>query len=301
MLASGKSGLHLYLQAKGFHRYQHELFVPPYLSRCFINAFTSTVFPVHRPASAQGVFLYHQFGFTQRCTPKSPVVIEDIAHLFFASPKSGARHWQGEAAVFSLPKFFAMAGIVGGLVIRNAALAAKIRERVHASPTPPAGTRAWMRRVIAHGYEQQPTTLGLAFLSSAYELLLEFVETDPHDLAGFPATLAGLRRVGEERLERVRFFRNFFGETACPETFWPQQEELLPFALPYFGRGDVSALKCANEALESEGVRAGIYHVDLNRNMYQPRYRRCLLLPCHQAIPMNRFQEICRIVRRYDR
>lgn len=301
LLASGKSGLHLYLQAKQLQRYRHTLQVPFYLSRCFINAFTPSVFPVHFPEPADGVFLYHQYGFPQRSRPRSPIVIEDIAHLFFTSTQSGAREWAGEVAVFSLPKFFAMGGIVGGLVVRNADIAERIREMVQAAPEPPPDTRAWMRQVIANAYKQVPTPLEVAFVSSAYELLLEFFHPDPLDLAGFPTTIAELARMGELRRERVRFFRAFFGNRACPEGFWDKDEDLLPFGVPYFGRGDLARLERANRALEDEGVRAGVYQLDLNRNMYDTRYQPCLLLPCHQGIPMERFERICAIVERYDR
>jgi hypothetical protein len=301
LLASGKSGLHLYLQAKGFHRYRHRLNIPPYLSRCFVNAFTPSVFPVHPPEPSDGVFLYHQYGFPQRCRPDSRVVIEDIAHLFFTSPASGAREWAGEVAIFSLPKFFAMGGIVGGLVSRNLELLGGIREMVAAAPPPPPSTRAWMRQIIANAYKREPTPLEIAFVSSAYELLLEFFDPDPVDLAGFPTSVTELGRVGDQRLERVRFYRKFFGHRAYAETFWSEEEQLLPFALPYFGRGDLASLERANQALEEEeGVRAGIYQFDLNRDMYRPRYQPCILLPCHQRIPMDAFDRMCRLIERHD-
>ena len=45
LMASGRSGIHAFLQTENFHRYKHKFEVPPYLSRCIINALTASVFP----------------------------------------------------------------------------------------------------------------------------------------------------------------------------------------------------------------------------------------------------------------
>lgn len=301
LLASGRTGLHLHLRAKGFDRYRHKLAIPPYLSRCVINALTPSVFPVELPNEGDGMLLYHQYGFLQRCCPKNKGVIEDIAHAFFASPSSGARDWAGEVAVFSLPKFFAIAGMAGGLVIRNAEIAGKIREMIDRAPPEPSGIREWMRQVIASAYRHNPADPRLLLVAAAYELLLSFYLPDARDLAGFPGSIAEICRMGEQRHKRVVFYRSFFGEEAVPPDFWNNDEELLPFALPYFGSGDERRLQRANRALEEQGVVAGVYHVDVNRNMYEPDYKPCLLLPCHQDIAMEDFEGICRTVRDYDR
>ena len=211
-----------------------------------LNALTPTVFPVQLPSEGDGILFYHQYGFPQRCQAKSAVVIEDIAHAFFAAPRTGARQWEGEVAIFSLPKFFAMAGLAGGLVISNPDLSDKVREMIRRAPPEPSEIRRWMRQVIASGYTNHPTAPEILFVNSAYELLLEFVRPDPFDLVGFPQSIEGICRVAEQRLERAIYFRSFFGGDTVPPDFWDDDEELLPFALPYFGRGDVKSLERAN-------------------------------------------------------
>ncbi len=301
LLASGRTALHLYLQAKGFHRYRQNLQVSPYLAVDVLAAITPSAFPVHLPAEGDGILFYHQYGFPQRRRPTNSVVIEDVAHTFFASPSTGARDWAGEAAIFSLPKFFAMGGSAGGLIVHDEALADRIRETVRNTPAAPPGVKDWMRRVSASPYRGDLAAPEVPFVGSAYELLLHFVSPEPEDLAGFPASIADIRQIGEARLERVRFFCSFFDVHGRSPGLWSDEEELLPFALPYFGSGKVQALERASVALEEQGVRAGTYHLDVNRNMYETDYQKCLLLPCHQNVSMETFEAICRTVQQHDR
>ena len=189
-----------HLNAKGFRPYQHTLQIPPYLSRCFMSSMTFNTFPVLSPIHGDCTFLYHQYGFTQRWRPSGVPIVEDIAHSFFTSHDTGTREWKGEVAVFSLPKFFAIGGLAGGLVIRNPALADKIREMVSASPLASPELRSWMQNIIGNAYRENATNSELTFVESAYELLYEFVHPWEMDLAGFPASIEGICQIGEQRL-----------------------------------------------------------------------------------------------------
>jgi hypothetical protein len=270
------------------------------MSRCVINALTTAAFPVEVPTPADGILLYHQYGFPQRCPPHGPVVIEDIAHAFFATARTGARRWAGTAAVFSLKKFFPIAGMGGGLIVQDEALVQRIRDLSHTMTPEDETVRHWMRQVVHHAYAEEPGATEEFLLDSAYELLLKFVQPNPLDLVGLPQTIEGIREVGAQRQERVRFFRSFFGNPAVPLSFWEAKEDLLPFALPYFGTGNRHALDKANQALAEAHVHAGVYHLDVQRNALSPEYRPCLLLPAHQAISMPDFERLCRIIKSYD-
>jgi hypothetical protein len=153
-----------------------------------------------------------------------------------------------------------------------------------------------MRRVVQSAYDDDPRRPERVFVDSAYELLLKFPHPDAADLAGITPTAAAFARVGRDRAERVRFYRAFFGKRAAQHEFWSDSEAFVPFALPYFGDGDRAKLTRVDRALGEAGVRAGVYHVDVRRDMARPEYRACVLLPCHQAIPLDRFEEMCRIV-----
>lgn len=296
LLSSGRVGLDLYLRAKGFNRYRHRLQVPPFLSRCVINSLTASVFPVDMSSVGDGVLFYHQYGFTQRAAPRHSVVLEDAAHSFFATADSGGHRWIGEAATFSLPKFFPVAGMAGGIIVRNPEIEQKIRELVRASLAAPPRVCEWMREIISCVYDPDPDALKASFVDSAYELLLKFPHPYAPDLTGFPASLEEIATVGLLRRERVRMFRDYFGDRAFPDGFVGANEILLSFALPYFGRGDAAVLERINSALLERGIHAGIYHVDVRRDAYIPDYAKCVLLTCHQHISEAEFEEMCRTI-----
>lgn len=298
LLASGRTGLHLALEALGYHRYRSKLWVPPYLSRCVISAVTPTVFPVESASHADGRLLYHQYGFPQRDVPCALPTVEDIAHAFFATAESGLRPWRGDAVVFSLPKFLPLAGMAGGVVVPDSRMADAIRARVEQAPAAPEGVRVWMHQVLADS--NQPGGIDCLLVDSAYELLLKLVRPDPGDLVGFPESLDAIARVGEARQERVTLFRQRLGARAFPAGFWPATETILPFALPYFGNGELGPLERVDAALREAGVVAKIYHVDVKRDMAAPDYRPCVLVPCHQGISLTAFEEICRIIECQD-
>lgn len=300
LLASGRTALNLYLKAVGFNRYCHELVVPPYLSRCVLNAVTKTCFPIQIPQRGEAILLYHQFGFPQRYRPQHEIVIEDIAHNFFATPLTGRRSWQGRAAIFSLPKFFRLGGMAGGLVIDDVKLAQRVRELAEQDSAISDEDRAWMRNVIRRVYSGEGSKRDENWLDSAYELLVQLSWPGLEDLAGLPQSIEDISRIGQERMRRVEYLRATIGHEAWPKGFWHTDERLVPFAVPYFPRR-VANLGKLSQAMDARGIPSNIYHVDIRRTMGRPLYRRCLLLPCHQLVPMSMLEDAGRVIERYDR
>jgi hypothetical protein len=287
LLSSGRTGLRLLLAAKGLSRYRDAVRVPAYLSRCVINAVTHNAMPA-LSGEASATLLYHQYGFEQRHVPHSGVVIEDLAHAFFAAPDSGARRWRSDAAIFSLPKFFGTAGLGGGVIVERADLAAEIRERAAAATRPAEDVRGWMRSVVA-GVRDCPPGEPCPqedWLDAVYELLYAFAGPDAADLAGMPETRSGLAAVGAERAARVAELR-----LALPRAGWEAMGDTpVPYALPLFG--DREALNRIDAALAAEGIHAGVYHLDVRRDMSGPDYRAAVLLPCHQGMSSDHVESV---------
>ena len=300
LLSSGRTGLRVLLQAAGFDRYRNRMWVPPFLSRCVMNAVTLNAFPIDQPRGADGALLYHQFGFQQVEAPQG-FVVEDLAHAFFGSPRTGSRQWLSEASIFSLPKFFPVAGLVGGVVTSNRALADEVRALAAATPTASPDVQQWMRHVYAtvvhgEGVDRQAESV---WIDSVYELLFHHAQPDPLALQGFPLQSAGLSQAGERRAALIDHFLDFFRGTQ-PSELWTGEPRPIAWALPYFARHGRVGLMRASAALGDLGVEAGIYHIDVRRSMARALYRECLLIPCHQHIAPADFEEICRTIARSD-
>lgn len=293
LLASGRSGLVLWLRSLGFTRYGHKLEVPLYLSRCVLNAVTTAAFPVEAGARADGLLLYHQYGFPQRCTVKGRPVLEDVAHCFFASPSTGEREWASDVALFSLRKFFGTAGMAGGLVVRNRDLEGRLRRLVSLAPDDVDHLRAWIRNVTATAFSGRAGHATSMLVDGAYELLLGLCRPTVEDLVGLPVSVRGIGEIGDARRHRIEFYRSRLGAAVCHSDFWPSGEELLPFALPFFGSGDPRELRRLVARLADLDVRTEVYHMDVRRNQLAAEYRPCVLLPCHQDVPIERLDEVC--------
>jgi hypothetical protein len=299
LTATGKSAIELYFQVKGYHPYRTKVHVPPYFARPLMSSLGRSIFPVLHGQPGYPVIHYHQFGFPQRRRPQSENVLEDIAHSFFASENSGARNWSGEVAVFSLQKTFPLAGQAGGVVVHDGQIHAEIRARLEGKPRAPENIAAWVRSTLHAAYSSPPSEpeYGTESLQHfAYELVHDFPHPDPISLNGCPTSMPELAASGQKRKQLVEiYFRNFHGN-ALLQKFWHPDEPFLPFAIPHFGTGDQETLRKAESILRDHGVSSGVYHVDHNRNMCEPNYLPCLLLPSHQNISSAKFEEICNIV-----
>lgn len=300
LLSSARAGLRLLLELHGMNRHRDHLYLPPFLARCVLNAVTYNAFPVHDGASAGATLLYHQYGFPQRHIPEG-LVIEDAAHAFFASGKSGARTWRGPA-IFSLPKFFPVAGLCGGVVAVDERQADALRAAAREALPAPAGVREWMRAVYAAWRDGEPPggTEGAQWLEPVYELLYQFPTADIDDLAGVPATVEGLAAAGRRRAEHVARLRDRFGPQVGNDGFWPPGD-VAPYAVPYFGTGDPAKLHEIDTALGANGIEAGVYHVDVRRDMVEADYRQCVLVPCHQQLSATDMDRICTVIDELDR
>src|SRR5690606_18067530 len=126
-----RSGLLLWLSAIGLSRYRSRIAIPRMISACVVEAVIQRGFPVDAAEHAGGAdatIVYHQYGIPQSGDVRpAGDVVEDVCHAFFASESSGSRPFIGNAAVFSLPKFFGSATMCGGVATKDHRLAAEIR------------------------------------------------------------------------------------------------------------------------------------------------------------------------------
>jgi dTDP-4-amino-4,6-dideoxygalactose transaminase len=223
-------------------------------------------------------------------------VIEDCAHSFFWTEDTGERDWASDVAIFSLPKFFDIEGMAGGIIVRNPQLEARLRCLVAEAPADNPEVRTWMRTIISGAFNVDAPPFEKLFVDSAYELLLQFIRPDPFDLAGFPTSTDEIKAIGRKRRERFEFIVDFFGKKAFPDLLLWNYDRIMPFAVPYFSILDEKTREKVDNLLSEIGIKAGIYHVDARRDCRNPEYRPCILLPCHQNIPTSRLEEACRII-----
>ena len=299
LLSSGRAGIILYFQALGLNRYNSFVEIPRYISPCVIDVVVQYAYPVQQGTDNSVSILYHQYGYPQKYLPNGHV-LEDICHRFFEKPMTGSRNWIGDVGVFSLPKFFGTAGTVGGLTTNNTELAMTIRHLRDSCQLPPPGTRDWIRSIYQKKRNNPEAKSLIPYLKAAYSLIEEYVQPDLNDLAGFPTSLEEIQSIGEKRLNRIDRLVDGLGNNSIPVSFSDNIRNWLPFAYAFFGSGNKVNLSDADRTLREAGICAGIYQVDINRNISAPDYQPCLLLPCHQDVPMKKIDVIIDIIKQHS-
>lgn len=273
LMSSGRAALLACFRHLGLNRYGSRLAMPPRTAQCVFDAVTRAAFPVD-PASDGGpvdaTLLIHQYGHLLHDRPAGPV-IEDICHAFFARPDSGARDWAGELAVFSLPKFFPVAGMAGGIVAADDALADALRA---ARDTAPRLSDAQLAADRASWRGGESAALELAYLRA---LLHPAASADA--LAGLPDDLAA---VGARRADVTATLLDAIPPASLDNAWRAMCGQALPFALPVFAAPDDLARLV--ESLRAMHVETGLFRIDRARKMAKPDPQIAALVPCHHAM-----------------
>lgn len=68
--------------------------------------------------------------------------------------------------------------------------------------------------------------------------------------------------------------------------------DVVPFVVPYFGEHE-DKLRDIARKLSAVNVETGIYHFNVNRNIFRANYRKCVPIPVHQRIPECTMNMIC--------
>jgi hypothetical protein len=291
LTSSGRSALLLAFKEAGLTRYSSRLAMPTKTAVCVLDAAVRAAFPVN-PATdyvpVQASLIIDQYGHVQDIRPNGPV-IEDICHAFFSSATSGARSWRGDMAVFSLPKFFGVAGMSGGLTVNDNAIAERLRTARDTAPIADASQ-------LSQDRADWRTARGPA-LEALYVRALLQPACDPLALEGLPLDLEAMCNIGQRRRLVVKTLLDSFPDTALSQQWREKCETEIPFALPFFGEA------MRNEALARElqnaGFESGVFQIDINRNMFAPEFRLAALMPCHHQITDDQLVFMTSILRKF--
>lgn len=287
LTSSGRSALLLILQELGFARYTHSVAVPRFISRCVLDAIIQTAFPVDAADShaADAAVHYHQYGFTQRVRPAG-VVIEDIAHAFFSVSEPDQPR---TLAIFSLPKFFSTASMVGGAVVTDLSLAHRMRQRRDAAPSKSANALAKESLIFRSSAEE-----GNGQRSLLYTARLQNSRIEDAELGGVPATRSEMSDVRRRRGEVMEALLTAAGRL-IPSGWADMLRSQLPYAFPVSSSEHVLAR--LNRDLQEAGIESDIYRIDVNRDMTHPRYEPMLLIPYSHLVPDAALTDMERILR----
>ncbi len=295
--SSARVGIHQALKFFGLSR-QDTVLVPDFLCRAILTIINVSGFPVKKAdEKTKAVLVFHQWGYPQRmdqvmaeAKKRGLIVIEDFAHSFGSTYQGKLIGTFGDASVFSFAKCFpAYNG--GVLVSQNKQLVESARSQFLAS----RGWRDTVFQYLAFRILKRCFTRGQwpFWLDALYFLSILFPRIGFSALKFLPPDMKSFKNELEMRKNHYRLLTS----TIKKEYLLADQDpsiDVYPLYVPVFLPAD--KLPQAKDELLANGVQAEILHFDVNRNVFDSNYQKCLALPCHQQMQEDQFSRICAII-----
>ncbi len=294
---SGKSALALllrYFRSTGaLPDKTAEVLVPPWLGTWVYITMHKYCFPTTEVSPRiRGILLYHQWGFPQRvkevlrfAKKHRLFVIEDCAHAFEGYYGGKRLGTFGDAAIFSLAKFFPC--VVGGAVYTSNPSIRKFAVSEIPLRFGPLEQVAFAQRMR---YDKNPSAQNLIELERQYAIYDRLRVCHPQALRISEDAVAG--GAIKKRKAHAKLLQEEFDPK---DRFGLFEDDVAPWIIPLFFTKE--RMRRVVAALAKKGVESGTFHFDVKRNMFDPDYRECVALPCHDGITERELQHSIRTVR----
>ncbi|MFH1662264.1 MAG: DegT/DnrJ/EryC1/StrS family aminotransferase [Candidatus Falkowbacteria bacterium] len=297
VLGSARAGIYQALKVFNLSRRDHIL-VPDFLCQSILNIINTTGFPVkYLDKKTKAVLLLHQWGYPQDMDKILPIIkennlfiIEDCAHGFSSKYKGKTIGTFGDLAVFSFSKMFpTYTG--GALISKNRELINIIKENrnkknnIHNKLFNILATKTAKK---SFNEKKWRSILDIIYLKS-----VNYPNASKKSINLMPKNIDDFSELLNNRNKNYSYIiKNIKQEYLIPDL--DKSIESSPMAIPVFIQLD--KLNLAQEKLKQKNIEAEILHFDINRNMFNPDYRKCLAIPCHQNLNINQLNNINNII-----
>lgn len=300
---TGRAALRIileYLTAKGVIDDKNaQVLFPKWLCQSVVHTAQRFCFPTLAISkNLKGVMAYHQYGFPQNmdeicsfCDENSLFLIEDCANVYESYYNSRRLGTFGIGAIFSFSKLFP--SLLGGaLITTDDGMYQFGRERLEKS-------NKWLSHLTYGsrlGYEALRNTPFEGSVTKLQEMMYGVVDYSLN-IKDVSLRIVGKQLLDgamERRKENYRLILRYFDDR--PEYFnGLEREGVIPYVVPLFDK--VENLEKMLKRLRERKVTTGIYHFDVNRNLLNPDFRKCLWVPVHQGIDSDTLEMICETIK----
>lgn len=233
------------------------------------------------------LFAYHQWGFPQEmdailefCEDKHLILIEDCAHAIDSYYNGRRLGTFGLASIFSLSKFFACT-VGGGIYTRDLDLRESIEDDylfMHNDSL--ANEIVSGRKEFDEGVFDVTGRIDQHY--AIYDRLSKIPDTS--------LALVKSQILGGAFERRARIYETYRKELGAMVYYMPK---ILPWVVPLFLARKISL----SVALRKAKIESGIYHFDINRNMFDPDFQICVSIPCHHQMTDNDVDKVIEVVK----
>lgn len=283
-IPSVRVGISWTLEHMNCSRHRDHVLVPRFLGRCILNSLSRNAMPVESiTPETRLVIAVHQFGLKQNlksieseCNLRQVPYIEDSPFGMESAEVLGPG---------SLGKFIGLSKVLpilkGALVIsHDQALMEfiKCKRSEHSYWSWPVfGAMAILRH-------RRWSSVYSPLADAAYEMYLQCKGDNSLLRANSLRGLEKFDSYASESKLRLSLIKDRLSQhVLIPDT------DRLSYAVPYLpGNG----VEDAQGMFSANGFDPSLIHVDQSRNLFWPRYERCLLIPLNPRIPVRRFEKL---------
>lgn len=299
LLGSGRLAIFLSLKLSGLSRRDHVL-IPEFLSQCVLSIINQTGFPVKTfDKNTKAVLLFHELGYPQKidevlkeAKERNLIVIEDCAHSFDSKYKNQNVGTFGDFSAFSFSKIFPT-GMGGCLLSRNSELQDQIKKLSQNSEKKINKLfGSWCNHISLNSYRG---FLRPRITEICYSQYQNFFSLPKKSSNLFPQSLTELKSIIKKRKDNYTLLKNNISE----DFLIPDHDPDItpnPLALPVFL--PEKYLISIKKSLLAKNISADILHFDVNRNIFNPFYKKCLILPCHQYVKEEDIENIVNSIKK---
>jgi len=300
--ASGRSAIRavlLYLKGRGDLKEDQTVLISPWVCISVYQTIQREArLTLRNNTTTSAVLLYHQFGFPQKmeeiqglCKSMGMTIIEDSVNVIDADPE---KYGLGKYSLCSIHSFSKMsdAFLGGALATRDERLSAYMTGYLGSGGDYPGV------RLACYGSLVLKTLFSKIFFKrslSRFQEAMQFVTDLSRNPYRFSLETMGAdirKRSKEKRRENHGILKSALKGTGCLKGL---PEDVTPSVLPIFGRKEF--LSRAGEGLRAAGFNTHEYHFDIQRNMFNPHWVKCIPVPLHRQIPAGKIEKAGRIIR----
>lgn len=297
VLSSAMTGIYAALKFAGLKRMDHIL-VPEFLCQTLHYILNTSSFPVkYFDSRTKAMLLLHQWGYPQNLDQVLPLarknnlfIIEDCAHSIDSQYKGQNIGSFGDLAVFSFAK--TMGTCIGGTLISDNKqiinYVKNLRAQKRGLPNHLFNILVF-RAAKKHYFENKRySILDLIYLKS-----IDFPNISSQALNLFPPNIEILKKTLQKRkanyeLVKKNIKQNYLKVDNNPDI------NVNPLCVPVFLPAD--KLETAKKQLQENDFFVEILHFDINRNIFEPNYQKCLALPCHHQLTSGQLDLMIEII-----
>lgn len=298
--SSGRSAISLFLESIELDRHD-EIFIPKYLSKCVIDSILTQGMPSLRyNDNVKTVLIYHQYGFPQdideilKKMKSKKIIIEDCAHSVSAKYKGENIGNFGDVAVFSPSKYLSST-YFGILKTNKDIYKKKIQELLDYEDEFKklrSLVNIFNNFYYVYNYNFSKGNLLSNLILEKWYTNLNLIRSLKSIKINNIKSLSDYENNINNHKKKFQFLsKNYKNISLKFIKKYDDISELAPMCFPYISE-DNEKLERICKYLKTCGFKIGIYNFDINRNLFEPNFNKCVLIPLHSRMKLEMLEKL---------